>query len=112
MCAIDPEPCDVWSETPRMARKPHSCSCCRGAIAAGEAYLQHFSLYGGDTTSNKCCFACWLAREEFAQAHEGARFPPSFMPTAIADCIGEGDDDDRWRALLAEIHDRGERRAA
>lgn len=98
MCSIDLEPCDLWRETPRIARKPHRCSACGAAIHPGTAYLDHFSLFEGVSSSESACFTCWLAREEFADAH-GQRFPPSALADLLADCL----DGFRWTRHMKRV---------
>jgi hypothetical protein len=88
MCSIDLEPCDLWRETPRIARKPHHCSACGAAINPGDAYLDHFSLFEGETSSEAACYACWLAREEFADAH-GQKFTPSALEGMLSECYSD-----------------------
>lgn len=47
MCDYIDEPCDVWAETPRVARKPWRCSECGRAIAPGTRYVESRGLYEG-----------------------------------------------------------------
>lgn len=113
MCYIELEPCQVWSEHERKARKAHTCSCCRGPIAPGERYLVHFSVLDGDTTSEKCCLACNAARLEFGNAHDSIP-TPQYFPVLLADCIAEGDEESetRWKPMLQAIEARRPARAA
>lgn len=112
---IDAATCDTWSETPRMARKEHRCSCCRGTIAQGTPYVAHFNVYDGDASYQKMCAPCWFAREDFGQAHQ-QWVTPSYLAEALHECFGEEsreyweDDDRRWRQHYAGILIR--RRAA
>lgn len=106
MCSTgDLEPCAVWQEFPRRARKPHACGPCDSIIPPGDYYLVHFSIFDGEVTSEKVCFACWWAREDFCRAHgDGQLFQPSGLISALQDCVGENDDpEDRWRPVLAAI---------
>ena len=59
MCDLDLEPCEIWNEKKRKAQKSHECDCCGRMIRPGEIYLVHFSVYDGDTTSEKVCAECW-----------------------------------------------------
>lgn len=103
MCSLDLDPCAVWSETPRRARRAHECTACGVAIQPGEAYLSHFSVFEGCPSTEKMCFACWLARGQFAEAH-GQSFPPSALLEQLHDCIGANDDEeDEWRPIYANV---------
>ncbi len=108
MCFVDLEPCEVWRETERKARKPHRCSCCRGTIPAGDEYLVHFSVFQGDATSEKMCLPCRDDRKAFADAHEGTLCTPSFLREMVAECVSEDEDGDgaKWAAMLARIKAR------
>jgi hypothetical protein len=108
MCYIDLDPCEVWSERTRKARKEHRCSSCCRTIAVGETYIVHFSIFEGDRLSNKCCMECDRDRDTFATAHEGNLPTPDFFPQMLADCISEGDDDEddpatNWQPMLDRI---------
>lgn len=94
----------VWRETPRRARKDHSCTACGGVIAKGSAYLDHANLYDGSWSSETACFPCWWARETFAQAHEQS-FAPSMLHELLRDCVkGRVDDAEReWRPSFAAL---------
>ena len=104
MCDINLDPCDVWRESHRKARKEHVCSCCRRAIRPGETYLVHFSVFEGDARTQKCCAECDRDRDVFAEAHGGTLSEPSYFGVLLGECIGEGDDnDERWRPMLSRI---------
>jgi hypothetical protein len=108
MCYIDLDPCTVWRESERKARKAHRCSCCCRTIEVGEKYIVHFSIFEGDKLSNKCCYECNGDRMTFATAHEGNLPTPDFFPQMLAECISEGDDDEddpaaRWQPMLDRI---------
>lgn len=103
MCFVDLDPCELWTEYERKARKPHKCACCYGTIKAGEFYLVHFSVFEGSPTSEKMCLPCKADRAEFAAAHGGMMHTPSWVETGVRNCIGEGDNDEQWRALLDRI---------
>src|SRR5258706_14864271 len=113
MCSLDYEPCEVWDEYQRVARKPHRCSSCRRVIYVGEKYLVHFSVYEGDWSSEKMCGLCDEIRGEFSYAHEGMIPLPSSLASTLSQCIVEGDDESetRWKPLLSEILDRQKSRS-
>jgi hypothetical protein len=103
MCVIDLEPCSVWRETPRKAKKSYKCSGCGITIQPGEAYLENFSVFEGEASTEKACFGCWAAKQQFAEAH-GQDFAPSHLIEFLQDCIGENDDEeDVWRPVLAAV---------
>lgn len=103
MCSLDLEPCEVWVETPRIARKRHECDGCGVEILCGTAYLVNFHVFDGCPGGEKSCFECWLAREQFAEAH-GQSFYPSMLLDQLRQCIGENDDEeDEWRSVLASV---------
>ncbi len=106
MCFIDLEPCKVFDEHHRKARKPHECSCCYGTIKAGDRYLVHFSVFDGSANANKMCAACEADRSEFAAAHDGMMCVPHDLQLHLRACIGEGDDDEQWKAMLKRIESR------
>lgn len=108
MCVIEVDGyCTVWREQARNARKRHKCNCCGGTIEPGMTYIDHFSIYDGNSTAAKCCLACEDDRKEFAAAHGGYRSDPWYFPQTVADCIGEGDPDDaRWKTMLDRIRRR------
>ena len=110
MCDIDLEPCDVWSEVERTARKAHRCSACGGPIRSGERYTVHFSKYEGEVCSAKMCVACGAARQEFAEAHgsdygSASLCQPPALVGFLRDCIADGDDESetRWKPMLTAI---------
>lgn len=113
MCSIDTgDYCSIWSETGRIARKEYRCGCCLKTIRPGEAYLVHFHVFEGDAHSEKACFRCWLAREEFAAAPGHMSIPPSSLPDYLNECIGEDPYDPgirRWRRMLRDIERRAKR---
>lgn len=108
MCDIDLEPCDVWREEMRKARKPHRCSCCGGAVVIGDRYISHFSKFDGSITSENLCLSCDRDRDMFAAAHEHMSPTPSHFPQMLADCIHEGDPESmtKWAPMLARIQER------
>lgn len=107
MCFVDLEPCQLWDERHRKARKPHRCSCCRREIRAGETYLIHFSVFEGMATTEKCCPECEADREIFAKAHDGTLCSPGWLVTMIGDCMSEEPESRAvWEPMLARIRAR------
>lgn len=117
MCAIDLEPCAVWREKLRTARRDYRCACCGGPIRAGERYLDHFSVFEGNATSERMCNACDRDADVFAAAHDGMRCTPNYLPTMLRECIDgvvgplEGDDA-QWAAMLEAMRARAAAPAA
>jgi hypothetical protein len=104
MCYVDLEPCEVWEERHRKARRQHRCSCCRRAIQPGEQYLVHFSVFEGNAETQKCCAECERDRQTFADAHGGTLCQPSFLPEMLGNCIGdEPESEADWRPMLDRI---------
>ena len=109
MCDLyDLEPCTVWRETPRTARKQHRCDGCGAFIRPGEVYLAHFNVFEGEASNEKACFACWWALEDFGN-HHGQRMAPANLSWMLSDCYGgEGrgywtDEDRLWRRYHAAL---------
>lgn len=104
----------VWSETTRVARKPHQCDSCRRVIYATETYMVHFSVFDDrDTYQEKMCSWCKAMRDEFSAAHEGMMPLPSGFAETLVQCIAEGDEESEtvWRPMLNEINERRASRA-
>lgn len=113
MCSVgfDGDACEVWSETPVVARKQHRCTACEGRIAPGDAYIRHFDIFEGEPSTAKMCFPCWLTREQFFQAHRDGLIPnPAALAETLSDCIEDGDEDSErvWRPLLQAMYARKE----
>lgn len=109
MCIIEMEPCDVWSETQRTARKAHRCSSCRGPIGPGERYTVHFSIYDREMTRAKLCGLCLADRMEFTESHGGDLLipDPASFPTLLRECIGEDEESARrWTPMLTVLEAR------
>jgi hypothetical protein len=108
MCFIDLDPCEVWDERERKARKEHKCGACGKTIRVGETYLTHFSVFEGNANSEKMCFPCRDDRKQFADAHDGTLMTPSFLRQMVAECISEGDEESerQWKPLLDRIDSR------
>lgn len=104
MCDISLEPCDVWTETERTARKEHVCSSCRGRILPKARYWTHFSKYDGEVSFQRICGPCYAARDEFANAHESTPVP-AYFPTLLRECIDDHDEESkrRWGPMLAAL---------
>ena len=72
----------------------------------------HFSICGGDVTSEKCCAPCKAARVEFADADGHMMATPSYSLELLRECVSEAfredwtDNDRRWRVLLAGMKRR------
>lgn len=106
MCSIDLEPCEVWSETKRTARKLHTCDCCGGLIRPGRVYVVHFSMFHGEKTSEKMCASCLAVAEAF-QADHGQRSVPSSMRELLYECVSDGDPESkRWQLHLLNMDKR------
>jgi hypothetical protein len=104
MCDVFLEPCELWEEAKRKARKHHLCDCCWASIKPGETYTTHFSKHDGDVTSEKICTACVNDRVAFAKEHGDMTPTPSYFPTLLSNCVAE-DDDSRevWQPILDRI---------
>ncbi len=106
MCEIgDLDACDVWREGAARARKPATCACCRGAINPGDPYLSHFSVFEGDSTFEKMCWLCWLAREDFNEAHRFGSCCPGTFKDLLVDCFAH-DTDPKWGLMLVAMDAR------
>lgn len=111
MCYIDTEPCSVWRESYRQARKPYKCACCRAPIAVGERYLYHFDVFEGDACQERLCLSCEADRETFADAHGGRSSSPSSFLHFLDECVSEDEESEqKWRPMLERIHARMEGR--
>jgi hypothetical protein len=111
VCFVDLDPCEVWREYHRTARKGHTCSCCRRAILKGETYLVHFSIFERRPTSEKCCGECEADRKAFADAHGGTLCTPSFLLEMLRECVGEEpESEETWRPVIDRIVARRPRR--
>lgn len=112
MCNIDLEPCSAWSESIITARKDHVCDCCGGAIAAGNKYMRHFSVFDGHVTHEKQCSSCTAIVRRFLADH-GQKGSPGSMRQLLEECIDYGDIDSRkWRRDLAAMNRRRRARAS
>jgi len=57
-CSCDFDPCTIWRDEPRRARKAHRCSDCGGTITAGETYRSLAMLFDGEWSTAKRCADC------------------------------------------------------
>lgn len=104
MCTIDLEPCSVWREVVRKARKEHTCDGCGHVVPAGEQYTAHAHIFDGNASSETMCAVCWVVRESFSEAH-GLRCQPSDIRNMLAECI-QGERSSPWRLHLAILKRR------
>jgi hypothetical protein len=104
VCAIDLEPCAVWREVVRKARKVHECDGCGAIIPVGEHYTAHAHVFDGPVRSDKMCSVCWVLREDFADAH-GMRCMPSNLWEMLDECT-QGERSSPWRLHLAILKRR------
>jgi hypothetical protein len=58
MCVCIDESVDVWSESTRRARKPHTCEECHETIAPGDTYVRVATLYDGSWSDHALCSGC------------------------------------------------------
>lgn len=105
------DPCAVWNERQRTARKEHTCDGCGARIRLGEKYVDHRSIVerGERPCSDRMCLACRDDREALSEAHDGELFPmPSFLRETVQHCIRDGgaDSEARWRPMLERIDAR------
>ncbi len=66
------EPCEVYNETERKARKHHTCESCSGPIVPGERYRYVSGVFDHSGFSFKQCGDCMAAHDEFAERHDEA----------------------------------------
>ena len=110
MCMIDLEPCELWVENERKARKHHKCDSCQGAILVGERYICHFNKFDGNITYAKMCLACRDDRKLFADAHDGTLMDPGHFSEMVQECIGEDKDSEAmWKPMLERIEARAKK---
>lgn len=109
MCdAPELEPCTLFEERTRRARKPHVCTICRNAILPKEEYKVHFSVFEGEVYSAKVCDACQRDREAFNREHGfEAYVQPAAFEGVVQECTYEGDEEKaRWQPILDRIRAR------
>lgn len=96
----------------RAARKEHLCRSCGVTVKAGERYMRHFNLYDGEVTTEKVCFVCGDAIEEFGRLHSFVPGTPGDTPRILEECIENGDEVSRakWAPILSTIEARRLRR--
>lgn len=96
MCEIsfddgDYETFSVWEDRyVKRARKQHACETCDSTIEIGSPYLRHFSVTGGNPSSEAQCLPCRAIAKAFGDAHN-FRASPSYFFTVLSNCIDEGD---------------------
>jgi hypothetical protein len=103
------EYCTVWRESAHRSRKYRRCGCCGGRIRPGGVYVNHFSIFDGDTSTANICQACWFIREEFREAHHVTLFPGTvreYLEECIVSEEDEGESAQRWRRLLKALKRR------
>jgi hypothetical protein len=107
MCELELEPCEVWRETYRTARKEHRCSSCGGPIRGGEKYRDHFSIFEGHRTSQRACATCAADMDAFGKEH-GTWPIPSHLAETLQECIADGDEESErvWKPMLEALRAR------
>jgi predicted RNA-binding Zn-ribbon protein involved in translation (DUF1610 family) len=110
MCEIDLDPCEVWSEIERTARKEHACTTCGSRIEPGSRYVDHFHVHDGDGSVQKMCLPCRADRDSFAEAHGEMTPTPSYFPQLLLDCIADGEPESerKWKPMYAALLSRRE----
>ena|SRR5579863_9467330 len=58
MCFVIDGYCEVYERSIHKAHKAHKCRACRRTIEIGEQYLSIFSVYEGETDTEKVCNQC------------------------------------------------------
>jgi hypothetical protein len=95
-CNCDYDPCDVWDETKRKARKAHKCTECRGAIKPGETYTVINMLFDGSWSTAKRCEDCSVVvcdLGKLTKAHGGCFcYGIGQLPQDMCDLAGSTDE--------------------
>ena len=60
MCFWDTEPCEVYDQRRRKARKDHVCSECRNPIRRGNLYDEVTGIFDGSPFRYRICLTCRL----------------------------------------------------
>ena len=109
MCELDLEPCEVWNQTERTARKPHRCDCCRRPIGQGQRYVNTFWKFEGEVGTAKACADCQVDIKAFAAAHGGSQFMPDYFVDVLKECIWDGDPESEsvWKPMLERVRRPG-----
>jgi hypothetical protein len=110
VCSIDLEPCEVWNERERTARKVHRCGSCGGAIRKGARYLCTFYVFEGTARAEKSCATCARVADRFADEHGTKPTPESLRPM-LDECIANEDEPLRWLPWLRDLKRMDKRRA-
>jgi hypothetical protein len=71
----DCDPADVYAETVRRARKPHSCAACRETIATGHRYTDVRIIFEGRVDTIKRCLRCQAIHEHLRDLGDGESWP-------------------------------------
>ena len=58
MCDNDCDPCQIWEEKWRFARKEHTCTGFREVISPGHRYCVTSTLFDGSWANWKHCLRC------------------------------------------------------
>ena len=139
MCELDFDGhCEVWEQRLIVkSRKDHYCHGCGGTISIGASYISHFSVFEGDTSSERMCLPCKTIMDAFEREH-GRQVSPDSLFDFLRECLDEenwaiDDPDDldpddeedmlklrepsrlsdsglRWKYAIAEIQARSEAR--
>ncbi len=88
MCLVS-EPCDVWNETHRRARKEHQCTACDMAIRRFESYIEIRSLFEGDWETYRVHLNCYHVGQELMKQCE------MWNPAVLAEDLREHGYDDK-----------------
>jgi hypothetical protein len=85
-CSVDvDEPCRVWVEIRRKARKEHKCVECREAIRAGQHYVEETGIDAERSPFRyRTCAPCYAIRERYCPGG----FIWGDLADTIWDCLG------------------------
>lgn len=72
---LDCEPCSVYAETTRKARKEHSCSACKETIRPGDYYVNVGIVCNGNAETIKRCLRCDKIHEHLRTKAPGDTWP-------------------------------------
>ncbi len=102
MCVLECDPCELFTESHRTARKHHLCDSCNRVIKPGQKYLTTFVVFEGTATSSKGCPGCEEIIDRFGKAHKGYRFAPMDIIHWLEQCLAEDEEYDepedvQWR---------------
>ena len=57
-CVCDNDPCDIWDEKERKARKEYRCYECGEKIEKGDTYIHISALHYGEWSHFRVCEFC------------------------------------------------------